>query len=188
MADGVETVLQVLDEAGFERLPKPLVVGGSTFDFDAAARGTGVSHDLVVVATRQQQRRLVRLMAGLSRTLDQLDSKRPVSLVLLDGHRDGASTEDLERHARVLTINSANPNADQVRQAVAVLLPLTLPSPTSRGREPLEEVSRILGSSATEEHQLLLDAATTGPDAVREALRRFVDGASGDADDTGSTS
>ena len=187
MADGVETVLRVLDEAGFERLPKPLVVGGSTFDFDAAARGTGVSHDLVVVATTQQQRRLVRLMAGLSRTLDQLDSKRPVTLVLLHGPA-GASAEDLERHARVLTINSADPNVEQVRQAVAVLLPLALPSPTSRGREPLEEVSRILGSSATEEHRLLLDAATTGPDAVREALRRYVDGASDDADDAGSTS
>lgn len=189
MADGVETVLRVLDEAGFERLPKPLVVGGSTFDFDAAARGTGVSHDLVVVATRQQApRRLLRLMAGLSRTLDQLDSKRPISLVLVDEQLDGASAEDLERHARVLTVSSADPSVDQVRQAVAVLLPLTLPSPTRQGREPLEEVARVLGSSSTEEHQLLLEAAAIGPDSVRETLRRFVNGASSGADDEGEDS
>ncbi|HZJ48386.1 MAG TPA: hypothetical protein VFD97_05050, partial [Acidimicrobiia bacterium] len=62
MASGVEVVLNVLETAGFERLPKPLVVAGTSFDFDAAARGTKVSHDLVVVAASEMApRRLVRL-------------------------------------------------------------------------------------------------------------------------------
>ena len=49
MASGVETVLAILASEGFEPLPKPLVVDGAIFEFDAAATGTGVSHDLVVV-------------------------------------------------------------------------------------------------------------------------------------------
>lgn len=186
MAPGVETVLDVLETVGFERLPKPLVVAGSTFDFDAAARGTGVSHDLVVVATNlQEPRRLVRLLSGLSRTLDQAESRRPVSLVLLGEQLDGSTTADLERHARVLTIESGDPAPDQVLQAVAVLVPLALPSATSRGRDPLTEVAATLGSALSQEHRVLLDAAKVGPEEVRDTLRRYVEGAANGASDDG---
>jgi hypothetical protein len=179
---GVETVLGVLEEAGFERLPKPLVVAGSSFDFDAAARGTGVSHDLVVVAASPKEpRRLVRLLSGLSRTLDQAESRRPVSLVLLGEQLNGSTGADLERHARVLTIESAEPGPDDVRQAVAVLMPLALPSAATTGREPLAEVAHALGRAMSQEHQALVEAARIGPDEVRETLRRFVDaGATGE--------
>jgi len=178
VASAVDTVLGVLETAGFERLPKPLVVAGSTFDFDAAARGTGVSHDLVVVATSSKaHRRLVRLLSALSRTLDHVGSRRPVSLVLLGGPPDGSVTADLERHARVLAIESGDPEPDQVRLAVAVLMPLALPSATTRGKDPLTEVAEILGSSLSKEHRALLEAAKVGPDEVRETLRRYVDAA-----------
>lgn len=186
MASGVETVLGVLETVGFERLPKPLVVAGSTFDFDAAARGTGVSHDLVVVATNTRApKRLVRLLSGLSRTLDQAESRRPVSLVLLGDEVDGATSTDLERHARVLTIESGDPEADQVRRAIAVLMPLALPSTTSRGRDPLTEVAETLGSALSKEHRALVDAAKVGPEEVRDALRRFVEAAANGVSDEG---
>ena len=45
MAD-ISDVLAVLESAGFGKLPKPLTVVGTEFDFEAAARGTGTSHDL----------------------------------------------------------------------------------------------------------------------------------------------
>jgi hypothetical protein len=51
MESGMDTVLGVLQTAGFVQLPKPLMVADSSFDFDAAVLGTGVSHDLVVVAS-----------------------------------------------------------------------------------------------------------------------------------------
>lgn len=176
MATGVESVLQLLEGSGFERLPKPLLVAGTTFDFDAAVKGTGVSHDLVIVATSATTpRRLAQLLSGLSRTLDQVQSRRPVSLVLLGQHSTAATMADLERHARVMTIDSESPNDDEVRRAVAVLLPLSLPSTTRQGREPLDEVAATLGVRLSDEHQSLINKAKVGPEAVREALRNYID-------------
>lgn len=178
MATGIETVLEVLEGAGFERLPKPLMVAGSNFDFDAAVKGGGVSHDLVVVATSATApRRLVRLLSGLCRTLDQVESRRPVSLLLLGEPPDAPTMADLGRYARVLAIESDTPGPDQVRRAVAVLLPLTLPTEQSQGRAPLTEVAEKLGKTLSAEHQALIDAARVGPEEVRESLRRYIDGA-----------
>lgn len=178
MQEGIETVLGVLETAGFERLPTPLVVAGSAFDFDAAVKGTGVSNDLVVLArSRTAPRRLVRLLAGLSRTLDQVESRRPVTLILLGEPPDASTMADLERQARVLTIESREPDPNQVRQLVAVLMPLELPSARSRGKDPLTEVADLLGSSLSKEHQALIEAAKVGPEQVRESLRRYISGA-----------
>lgn len=185
MKSGIETVLEVLERAGFERLSRPLIVAGSTFDFDAAARGTGVSHDLVVVAAGPaDSRRLVRLLSGLSRTLDQLSSRRPVSLVLLGADLDGSALADLERLARVLVITNGDPEPDEVERAVAVLTPLTIPSGARRGRDPLAEVAAVLGPSLTPEHQTLMNAARFGPDEVRRSLLRLIDDAATGASTT----
>ena len=176
MESGIDTVLGVLQTAGFVQLPKPLIVADSTFDFDAAVLGTGVSHDLVVVAsTETAPKRLVRLLSGLGRTLDQVESRRPVTLVLLGETPDGYAMADLEPHARVLTIEGWDPHIDQVRRAVAILMPLSLPSATTRGKDPLTQVAEILGGSLSEEHRALLDAARVGPDEVRTQLRRYID-------------
>jgi hypothetical protein len=185
VATATETVLCVLEDAGFERLPKPLVVAGSVFDFDAAARGSGLSHDLVVVATElNSPQRLVRLIGGLSRVLDQVESRRPVSVVVVGPALDAATIIALERHARVLTVGSEDPEPNEVRSAVAVLLPLLLPDVSSQGRDPLTEVAQAFGASLSDDHRAFLEAARIGPDAVREALRRYVDAAiSGDSDE-----
>lgn len=178
MNSGIETVITVLEAGGFERLPDPLVVADSAFDFDAAVKGTGVSNDLVVVAmSSSAPQRLVRLLNGLSRMLDQVDSRRPVTMVLLGGRPDASLTAELERHARVLTIESRDPNLDEARNAVAVLMPLTLPSATSRGTDPLLAVAEFLGPSLSDEHRALIEAAKVGPDGVRDSLRRYIDGA-----------
>lgn len=177
-ATSVESVLQVLEDAGFERLPKPLVVSGSSFDFDAAVKGTGVSHDLVVLATSNTPaRHLVRLLSALSRTLDQVDSRRPVSLVLLGETIEARTMTSLELHSRVLTIGSDAPDRDEIRRAVAVLLPLTLPTEQSAGRPPLTMVAEKLGDAASDEHQKFIEAAEVGSDEVRDWLRRYIDAA-----------
>ena len=176
MATVVETVLEVLEDGGFERLPKPFVVAGTTFEFDAAARGTGVSHDLVVIARgTSSPRRLVQLLSGLARTLDHVQSRRPVSLVLIGQAPAGSSAGDLERHARVLPIATEAPTADDVRRAVSVLLPLSLPATAGHRQEPLEEVQAQLGTKLSEEHQQLIAEARVGPEAVRDALREYID-------------
>jgi hypothetical protein len=182
MATGtaVETVVQVLEAEGFARLPKPLVVAGATFDFDAAATGRGVSHDLVVIAAgTPSPRRLVQLLSALTRTLDRVQSRRPVSLVLVGEPAREPVASDLERHARLLTVPSQAPTADDIRRAVSVLLPLSLPSPARKGREPLDEVVATLGSKQSDEHRNLIEAARIGPHAVQDALRQYIETGAG---------
>lgn len=183
----VQDVLAVLESAGFERLPQPLTVVGTEFDFEAAARGTDTSHDLVLVATDQvPRRRLQRLVAGLARSLDLAASRRPVSLVLLGGVAASDRIE-LERYARILPIASPIPDIAEIEEAVAVLLPLKLPNTDLvHGSDPVNEVMAVLGPlKATSDHIALIKAATDGPDAVRETLRRYANEGAGWTDEVG---
>lgn len=181
----VQDVLSVLESAGFERLPKPLTVVGTEFDFEAAARGTNTSHDLVLVSTGEVPlRRLQRLVAGLARSLDLAASRRPVSLV----HLGGISASDrieLERYARVLGIASATPNIEEIEGALGVLLPLKLPhTDLIHGSDPINEVMAALGPlKATSERIAFINAAADGTDAVREALRRYMNAGVGWSDE-----
>ncbi len=178
MEQSLELVVELLHDAGFERLPKPLVVGGASFDFDAAAKGTGVSHDLVVIAGPQSSpKHLVQLLRGLSRMLDQAQSLRPVSLVLIGEEVDAPMRLDMERCARVLSITNPEPTPDEIRRAVAVLLPLSLPSSAKPGRDPLAEVESLLGPALNDEHRTLIEAGRRGPDGVRETLKAYIDAA-----------
>lgn len=178
---GVQEVLAVLEGAGFKRLPKPLTVVGTEFDFEAAASGVDTSHDLVLVATNNvPRRRLQRLVAGLARSLDLAASRRPVSLVVLGGIAAKDRVE-LERYARVLSISSASPSTVEIEEAVAVLLPLKLPNvELVHGSDPINEVMAVLGPKRmTSDQVALLEVAGDGPDAVREALRRYVNEGAG---------
>lgn len=180
----VQDVLSVLEASGFERLPKPLTVAGTEFNFDATVRGRHPSHDLVLVATDQFPRlRLQRLIAGLARSLDLAESRRPMSLVLM-GEIAASDRIELERYARVLPIGSVTPDVAEIEEAVAVLLPLKLPAAELvHGSDPINEVMAALGVNTTTAHIALLKAAFDGPDAVREALRRYVNEGAGWADD-----
>lgn len=176
MADASD-VLEILERAGFEKLPKPLTVVGTEFDFEAAARGTGTSHDLVLIATDQVPRkRLQRLVAGLARSLDLASSRRPISLVLL-GTIAARERSELERYARVLAVGSSSPSISEIEEVIAVLLPLKLPNADhlDHGNDPLNDVVGRLGiTKDTSDHIALLGAAVDGADAVREKLRQYV--------------
>lgn len=176
MSAAVELVLDELESARFRRLPKPLLVAGAAFDFDAAVTGTGVSHDLVVVGGQEADSdRLIQLLLGLNRSLDRLASRRPVSLVLVGPRPKPETLARLEDNARVLVIEGELPENAAIRDAMAVLFPLQLPPTTQEVADPLDELVADLGSSASDEHRLLVDAARVGPDAVRETFRRYLD-------------
>ncbi len=180
----VQDVLIVLESAGFERLPRPLTVVGTQFDFEAAARGVNTSHDLVLVATDQVPlRRLQRLVAGLARSLDLAASRRPVSLVHLGGIAASDRIE-LERYARILPVASVSPDIAEIEEAIAVLLPLKLPNADLvHGSDPVNEVMAVLNiSKDTSDHIALLNAAADGPAAVRETLRRYANSGAGWSD------
>lgn len=182
--DSVRDVLTVLEKAGFERLPKPLTIAGTEFDFEAAVRGTRTSHDLVLVATeRVPGSRLKRLVSGLARSLDLAESRRPMSLVLIGGMA-ASDRIDLERYARVLPIASSTPATPEIEEAVAVLLPLSLPNADLvHGSDPVNEVMVALGADrATSDHIALIRMSADGPDAVREALRQYANEGAGWSD------
>lgn len=179
--NAVQDVLAVLESAGFERLPKPLMIVGTEFDFEAAARGVNNSHDLVVIATEQLPKpRLQRLVAGLARSLDLASSRRPVSLVLI-GRMASLDRIELEQYARVLPIASSTPDLAEIEAAIAVLLPLKLPSADLvHGSDPINEVMAALGPSrTTSEHIELIRAAEGGAQAVKEALRQYANEGAG---------
>ena len=178
MSRSVNLVLSELEKAGFQRLPKPLVVGGASFDFDAAVTGTGVSHDLVVVGGQDADPdRLIQLLSGLARSLDRLASRRPVSVVLLGSRPEVTTLSKLENSARVMVIENPEPGSAEIRDAIAVLLPLHLPATTQTATDPLDELVEGLGNAATDEHRKLINAARTGPEAVRETFRTYLDAA-----------
>nr|WP_300144333.1 hypothetical protein [Propionicimonas sp.] len=184
---GVQEVLAVLVSAGFEPLPKPMMVAGTEFAFEAAVRGTRSSHDLVLIATDQvPPRRLQRLVAGLARSLDLAASRRPISLVLI-GRVAPDDRAKLERFARVLPITSSTPGGSEIERAIAVLLPLELPNADLvHGSDPVNEVLAELGlSRATQEHIRLVKAASHGAEGVREALRRYMNEGAGWTDMVG---
>jgi hypothetical protein len=175
MATGLESVVQVLEESGFRQVPMPLVVAGASFEFDAALIGTGVSQDLIVVgglATNSE--RLAQLLSGLNRSLDRLESHRPVNLVLLGPRPNGASLARLEAAARVMALDTSEPTRDQVQDAVAILRPLQLSSAAGATIAPLDDLRERLSGRITDEHRALVDAAGSGPDVVREVLREYV--------------
>ena len=67
---------------------------------------------------------------------------------------------------------------------IAILLPLELPTSAHQGRDALAELEAVLGRRWSEEHRALAAAAALGPDAVREALREYIEaGATGVADE-----
>lgn len=172
----ISDVLAVLENAGFQKLPRPLTVVGTEFDFEAAVRGTGTSHDLVLIATDQvPKRRLQRLVAGLARSLDLASSRRPVSLVLLGAIATSERVE-LERYARVLSVGAPSPSTSKIEEAIAVLLPLKLPNADLvHGNDPVNEVMGNLGvSKNTPDHIALIRAAANGAEMVREELRLYV--------------
>jgi hypothetical protein len=170
---GVDTVMKVLEENGFARRPRPLQVGRTTFDFEAAAVGTRRSHDLIIVAGSEiEPSRLQRMVESVVRGLDIGESRRPLTLVLI-GPEAAQARDGLEDVARVLLVD-ADATKAEVQDALAVLLPLKAAADRGdRGVDPLDEV-RIHVPRWNQDYDQFMLAARHGRAAVEEALSRYV--------------
>lgn len=172
----VERVVVLLSEAGYERLAQPVEIAGIPFEFSAvlAARS---SLDLVVVVDTvvdSDVESIRRRVEGLSRALDLVESRRPLTVVLTGPEPTPELQLALTRIARVLVVGV--PSEDrELREAVAVLLPLELvtvaemPESWRSAREKLR--------TAHPEAAELLQAAAAGPKEVAAAVRRVLLGA-----------
>lgn len=120
----------LLQEARFRRLRKPVEIAGVTIEVaDALVAGDG-SLDLVLVGDNigdEAPRRLMSAVEGAARALDLVESRRPLTLVVVGPRPTAEELRELVRYARVLPVGDA-PTNDTLRNWLAALMPLKLPA------------------------------------------------------------
>ena len=176
----VNRVVQILTNAGYRNRPTPVTVASVPFEFAALLLGSDRANDLIIIIDTlvDSETRIRQKVEGLSRALDLVASRRPLTVVLVGPPPRTAIVEALSRVSRVLTVGTpTGDNADRfLADALAVLLPLSLPDASEAVAEPLGELRRHLPSDIDEDVVApLLTAAQLGTDAVREALRRTIE-------------
>jgi hypothetical protein len=169
----VERVVALLREASYERLPQPVEIAGIPFEFSAVVAASS-SLDLVVVVdtvTDTDVASIRRRVEGLSRALDLVDSRRPLTVVLIGPEPVPELQLALTRVARVLV--AGVPSGErELREAIAVLLPLELVTVTEMPESWRSAREKLL--AAHPDAADLLDAAKVGPEEVAEAARRHL--------------
>lgn len=171
----VERVVSLLQEGGYVRLGSPVNVGGVPFEFNAVLVGSDRAFDVVVVVdtVAEPDRRLRQRIEALARALDVSGSRRSLTVVTVGPPPGTNSLDALSRVARVLVVYPpANAGATSLRDALAVLLPLNLPSSSSNGTsDPFGEVVEWLADDpGREQLRGVVSAAARGKEHVSAAL------------------
>lgn len=187
----MSTTDRVLDilvrEGGYRQLPKPFKVGSIPFDFTHALVAGERANDLVVVIELTGdtvEDAVTRKVMALTRALDVMRSKRPVTAVLTSGQPRTETVQLISRVCRVLPIGApTGPNATSaVRDWLSVLLPLTQqPAFETLLNWEADLNVTITGSNKGEFTSALIDAAALGKEAVEavlaDAINRSIDAA-----------
>lgn len=129
-----ERVVEILvDQGKYRELPQPMKIGSLSFEFDHALVASERANDLVIVieltgATSDAV--LIRKVLALTRALDVLRSRRPVTAVLTSGQALPETVQSISRVCRVLPIGTPlGPKAaERVRDWLSVLLPISQPA------------------------------------------------------------
>lgn len=166
----VERTVALLHEAGYERLTQPVEIAGIPFQFSAFLTA-GSSLDLVVVidtVTDTDIASIRRRVMGLSRALDLVESRRPLTVVLIGPDPRPELLIPLKRVARVLI--AGTPSGErELRDSIAVLLPLQLTTVTDIPESWHSARETLLVNHP--DAAALLEAAQFGPSAVSKAAR-----------------
>lgn len=173
----VGRITTMLQRAGYQAIPVPLLIGGLKFEFAAALVGTGYASDLIIVADTayEEEGRLARKVEGAARALDISRSTRPLTLVVTGPRPSSATVDSLARVCRVLptgTLSSADDSS--LKNWLAVLLPLDIPQNDVLVADPLNQV-KLHASNLDEVMMKLVEAAPLGKQTVREELHRLID-------------
>lgn len=166
-----EAVAELLTAAGFRMLPMPIGVANLKFEVQAAFLGTSPSPDIVLVSDTsvEDSKHILRTVEGFARALDVTESRRPISLVLVGPRPDRAIRDAMTRVCRVLEIPHTSDVSlkGDLRDRLAVLLPLQLPSPEEKIAEPLTVLSDSVEEMDPTMRQLV-DASVHGSSYVAE--------------------
>ena len=171
---------RVLGSAGYRPLVAPLTIGGVPFDVTRAyAAGAGFL-DLVIVvdATEGSSRQFQSgywLIERIARALDQAESRRPLTVVVL--HDEAAArvnTEDFLRLGRVLLLT----DPARVEVELAPMLPIVLEPSADAFADPLEDLlKRHSGGQDGSSKAALIEAAKVSAETVESRLLGWIEGA-----------
>lgn len=131
-----ERVAELLVNAGYRRLPSPLEIAGLRFKVSAAFVGAANSADLVVIGdtATDGQETVVQQVDGIARALDVMRSRRSLTSVIVGPRPVGKALDSLAQVSRVLPVEEAA-DPDDLRDRLAILLPLKLPTTVTGGRD-----------------------------------------------------
>jgi hypothetical protein len=175
----VDAAVQFLVEAGYRRLEMPLTVASVQFEFEAALVGTAYMPDLVVVVDTVDEppARIRQKVEALSRALDVVESRRPLTLVVVGPRPSATLLTALGRVCRVLPVGTTSGvvAAEQsLRHWLSVLTPLRTFEIKTAAADPTAELTSRLGDSLhLPVTSQLVNAAFSGADSVRSQLRRL---------------
>ena len=129
-----ESVVEILVvEGGYRELARPFKVGSLSFEFTHALVAGEKANDLVIVIELKGgtvDGAVTRKVLALTRALDVMRSKRPVTAVLTSGQPRSETVRSISKVCRVLPVGApAGPDAlEAVRERLSVLLPLKEPA------------------------------------------------------------
>jgi hypothetical protein len=131
-----ERVAELLLNAGYRRVTSPLEIAGLTFDVAGAFVGGAHSADLVVIGdmAADGERKVIQQIDGIARALDVMRSRRSLTAVIVGPRPAGKALDSLAQVSRILAVDEAI-DPDDLRDRLAVLLPLKLPEAISEDRD-----------------------------------------------------
>lgn len=176
-AGPVRRVVATLTDEGYEQVNEQMRVGGIGFQFAAMLAGRA-SLDLVVVvdtALGVEEDSLRAQVQGLARALDLVRSRRSLTVVFVGPHPSAALVQTLSGVARVLRTGSPGPEDDAaLRRAIAVLLPLEVPSGDEDAAQSWGALRRRIVEGLPPEVERLVERSRSGSASVEAALRDFL--------------
>ena len=176
----VERVVELLTSSGYRPLEVPLSVGGSVdFEFAAILLGEDSLDLIIVIDTVGQPDGEVtrRQVEGLGRALDLFASRRPLTTILVGPTPSDSVLGSLTRVARVLPVGTpyGDHAAEQLGEALAVLLPLNLPPVVQQAADSWAAyTSELLSTYPDNPPEAVLAASNEGSRAVEVALATWV--------------
>jgi len=171
----VDRVVSLLESAGFGLQATSIKIAEVPFQFAAILVGPDRSLDLIVVVDtlRETGRAICQKVAGLSRALDVVGSRRPLTTIIAGPTPPPIVLDELSRSCRVLCVGTpTGPSAElHLQDALAILLPLELPDAGQVVADPIRELqARLSDGAAIKDLPIYLRAAGSGAEAVRAAL------------------
>lgn len=171
----IERVIGILTEAKYRSVSLPLTVASVPFEFAAILVGTGKAPDLIVVAdtVEETELRIRQKIDSLGRALDVAGSRRPLTAILVGPKPSELTLNVISRVCRVLPVGTPTGGDanSQLRDWLAVLLPLPLPIPSQALADPQGELAQRLPKDLDEHLQAkLLAASAKGAKGVQRVL------------------